>query len=53
VAKAVSGDTVFLQAGRHVLTNLVMLKEPITLMGEAAGRTQVDGLGKTSLFEGG
>ena len=53
VNETVSGDTIVLQAGRHVLTGTVHLKEPITLLGEAASTTQIDGGGRISLFSGG
>ena len=52
MTKAASGDTVVLQAGRHVLTKMVVLEKPITLLGEAASTTQIDGGGKISLFLG-
>ena len=52
VNETVSGDMVILQAGRHVLTKTVALEKPITLLGEGASTTQIDGGGKISLFRG-
>ena len=52
VSKTISGDTVVLEAGRHVLTDVVLLKKPMTLLGAGASTTQVDGGGKIGLFRG-